>query len=126
MQINLHAPFLLTQCLLPLLRQSIEGHIIFTTDKVAQEHQAYFGAYAIAKAGIEAFSGLLHQESEANTKLVIHTVYPGKIATRLRKRNYPDIDTSLLTSPEAIAHAYVYLLSQQGAASKGEALSISI
>jgi len=47
--VNLHAPVLLTQALLPLLRKTGNGGIVFTTDN---KTTAYWGAYGISKASV--------------------------------------------------------------------------
>jgi NAD(P)-dependent dehydrogenase (short-subunit alcohol dehydrogenase family) len=45
--VNLTAPFILTRCLLPLLRASADASVLFTTSSVGQRGRAYWGAYAV-------------------------------------------------------------------------------
>ena len=51
--VNLTAPFILTRCLLPLLRNSADASIVFTTSSVGRRGRAYWGAYSVAKFGVE-------------------------------------------------------------------------
>ena len=56
LHINLTAPFILTRCLLPLLRQSAAPAIVFTTSTVGHVAKAYWGAYAVSKFGLEGLA----------------------------------------------------------------------
>ncbi|HAY45388.1 MAG TPA: YciK family oxidoreductase, partial [Gammaproteobacteria bacterium] len=61
MQVNLHAPYLLTRALLPLLQNAKNGRILFTTADSATQANAFWGAYAIAYAGVQAQMSLWHE-----------------------------------------------------------------
>ncbi len=108
--LHLHAPFLLTQSLLPLLQKSTSASILFSTDLDVSKGKAYYGAYACAKSGIETFSKLLHEELEHNTAISVTTIYPGKIGTRLRRKVSPDADFSELKTPEEASQLFLYCL----------------
>ena len=55
MQINVHAPLLLTRSCLGLLKRAPDASIVFTADRVGRDARAYWGAYGVAKAGMQAF-----------------------------------------------------------------------
>jgi NAD(P)-dependent dehydrogenase (short-subunit alcohol dehydrogenase family) len=115
MLVNVTAPFILTRCLLPLLRQSADASLVFTTSGVGRRGRAYWGAYAAAKAATEALAEVLADELE-NTTVRVNLVNPGPTRTRMRMRAYPAEDRSTLATPETITPTYLYLL---GAASRG-------
>jgi len=62
LHINLTAPYLLTKSCIELMRKSDKASIIFTTDH--HKDTAYWAAYGISKAGIEALSKQLADELE--------------------------------------------------------------
>lgn len=113
--VNLTAPFILTRCLLPLLRQSADASLVFTTSSVGRRGRAYWGAYAAAKAGTEGFAEVLADELE-NTPVRVNLVNPGATRTNMRARAYPAEDRTKLATPASITPTYLYLL---GAASRG-------
>ena len=45
MQVNVHAEFLLTRALIPLLKQSDDASLVFTSSSVGRRGRAYWGAY---------------------------------------------------------------------------------
>ena len=108
--LHLHAPFLLTKALLPLLKKSDSASILFSTDLEASAGKAYYGAYACAKSGIETFASVLYQELENNTSVSVSTVYPGKVSTRLRRRVSPDINVAELVTPEVASQLFLSCL----------------
>ena len=120
MQINLNAPFLLTQALLPLLKQSPDAAVLFTVDGVAQEPKAYWGAYGIAKAGLTAMMKIWADELEANTTVRVNAINPGPVATHLRGHAYPFEDASLLAKPESLMYAYVYWMGPESTGKTGQ------
>jgi len=83
-QINLSAPFMLTQFLIPALLKSDDARIIFLSSTVGREARAYWGAYSVSKFGIEGFAKTLSEELE-KTKISVNTVNPGKMRTEMRR-----------------------------------------
>lgn len=116
LQVNLNAPFLLTRALLGLLGRSPDASVLFTTDRVADEGRAYWGAYAVSKGGIQTLMRLLAEELETNSPIRVNAIDPGPVRTELRLRAYPAADTSSWPEPEALIDEYLYLL---GPDSKG-------
>src|SRR5215471_16859147 len=56
MHVNVTAAFALTQVLLPALKKSTDASVIFTSSGVGRRARAYWGAYSVSKAALEAFS----------------------------------------------------------------------
>ncbi len=116
MQVNLTAPFLLTQACLPLLKKSDDASIIFTSSDVGRKGSAYWGAYAISNAGIENMMQILADETENNTNIRVNSVDPGAVHTAMWVRVFPGIDPNTWVLPKEIVGGYLYLL---GGDSKG-------
>jgi NAD(P)-dependent dehydrogenase (short-subunit alcohol dehydrogenase family) len=115
MHINVNAAFILTRCLLPLLKQSADASVVFTTSGVGHRGRAYWGAYAVSKFAIEGLTQVLADEME-NTPVRVNCINPGATRTKMRAQAYPAEDPTKLQQPEDLAPAYLYLL---GPDSKG-------
>jgi NAD(P)-dependent dehydrogenase (short-subunit alcohol dehydrogenase family) len=109
MQVNVTAPFLLTRALLPLLRQSADGRIVFTGSGVGRRGRAYWGAYAVSKGATETLMQVLADELEA-TPIRVNSLNPGPVRTDMRATAYPAEDPATVTAPEAIMNLYLFLL----------------
>jgi NAD(P)-dependent dehydrogenase (short-subunit alcohol dehydrogenase family) len=116
MQTNLNAPFLLTRSCLELLQMSDTAAVLFISDSVGRHGKAYWGAYGIAKAGIENMAQTLADELESNTSIRVNTYDPGPVRTALRLIAYPAENREALATPEAVIKPCLYLL---GPDSKG-------
>ena len=113
--VDLTAPFILTRCLLPLLRSSADASLVFTSSGVGVRGRAFWGAYAVAKAGLENLAQTLTDELE-NTPIRVNVVNPGGTRTKMRTRAYPAESPASLPTPESVAPPFLYLL---GGASRG-------
>ena len=114
MHLDLNVPFILTQTLLPLLRKSADPSVIFTSSSAGRRGRAYWGAYAVAKAGIENLSQVLADENEG--RLRVNSINPGACRTRMRREAYPGEDPETRPEPAALMGPYLYLI---GPASHG-------
>jgi NAD(P)-dependent dehydrogenase (short-subunit alcohol dehydrogenase family) len=109
-QVNLHAPFLLTRALLPLLRAAPAGRIVFTSCGMAREPKAYWGAYATSKAGVDALAGTLAAELGPDSRLRCHALDPAPRATASRRQAYPGESPASLGPLAEAVDAYLWLL----------------
>ena len=107
--VNLTAPFILTRCLLPVLRNSADASVLFTTSSVGQRGRAYWGAYAVAKSGLEGLAETLADELES-TPVRVNLINPGATRTRMRARAYPAENPETLPTPESQTPPFLYLL----------------
>jgi NAD(P)-dependent dehydrogenase (short-subunit alcohol dehydrogenase family) len=115
LHVNLTAPFILTRCLLPLLRASDDPSLVFTTSGVGNTGRAYWGAYCVSKFGTEGLAEMLAQEHESQG-LRCNLINPGGTRTDMRRMAYPGEAPDTLPLPEKIIGPYLYLL---GRASRG-------
>ena len=109
LQTNLNAPYLITMACLGLLNASRDASIVFTSDAVGRHGKAYWGAYAVSKAGLEAFMQVLADELEANTAIRVNSIDPGAVHTALRRTAYPVEKRGTLNMPGDITRPFLYL-----------------
>jgi NAD(P)-dependent dehydrogenase (short-subunit alcohol dehydrogenase family) len=114
LHVNLTAPFILTQVLLPNLRKSPDASVIFVSSSVARKPRAYWGAYAVSKAALEALREILFQELEGKDTIRLNSVNPGRMRTAMRAAAYPAEDPNSLPAPGALTGLFLYLLSAEG------------
>jgi NAD(P)-dependent dehydrogenase (short-subunit alcohol dehydrogenase family) len=110
LQVNLNAPFLLTQACLPLLRAAPDASVLITSDEVGCIGKAYWGAYAVAKFGLEGFMQVLAAELSDTCNIRVNSIDPGAVRTQMRIQTYPGVDPAQWPLPEQIMPAYMYLL----------------
>lgn len=115
MHVNVTSAFVLTQVCLPLLHQSEDPSVIFTSSGVGRRGKAFWGAYAVSKFATEGLSQVLADEHR-HSALRVNCINPGATRTDMRLAAYPAEDRDALKRPEEILAGYVYLL---GPDSKG-------
>jgi NAD(P)-dependent dehydrogenase (short-subunit alcohol dehydrogenase family) len=123
MHVNLTVPFVLTQALLPMLHQSVDPSIIFTSSGVGRVGKAFWGAYSVSKFGTEALSQILADENR-HTPLRVNCINPGPIRTGMRLAAYPAEDRDALKRPEDIMATYVYLLGPDSQGVTGKSFDV--
>ena len=121
MQINVKAQFLMTQALLPVLQQSDDARIIFTTSTVGHQGRAFWGAYAISKFATEGMMQTLAHEMEG-TQVKVNAINPGATQTRMRAQAFPAEDISLLKAPKDLMPLYVYLMAPESLDVNGQCI----
>ncbi|MGO9514162.1 MAG: YciK family oxidoreductase [Steroidobacteraceae bacterium] len=122
LHVNLTAPFILTQVMLPNLRKSTDASIIFVSSSVVAKPRPYWGAYAVSKAGLESVRSMLSQELEGEENIRVNSINPGRMRTHMRAAAYPAEDPSTLPNPASLTGPFLYLLSAQGRDIDGEYL----
>jgi len=122
MQVNLHAPFVLTQVCLPLLAKSDNASLIFTADDVGKQGKAYWGAYAISKAASNNMMQIFADELEVNTQIRVNSINPGVVATKMRSGAYPGEDPNSIAQPADIMSAYLYLMGDDSKDENGQVI----
>ena len=123
LQVNVSAPFALTQACLPLLTEAPDSAVVFVTDDPERTARAHWGAYGVGKAAIERLASILHEETE-DSSLRTHLLLPGPMRTPLRRMAWFGEDTMKQPAPDATAQAVVYLLGARGAAARGRTLDL--
>ncbi|PTR13926.1 MULTISPECIES: YciK family oxidoreductase [unclassified Nitrosospira] len=120
LRVNLIAPFALTRACLGLLKASPDAHVIMTSDSHGHAPAAYWGGFAVAKAGLEALARIQAQEWEILPNLHINVIIPGPTHTPQRTRTHPaEIKHSLL-QPQDLMPYYLYLMGPDSITVRGE------
>jgi NAD(P)-dependent dehydrogenase (short-subunit alcohol dehydrogenase family) len=120
LHVNLTAPFILTQVLLPNLRKSADASVIFVSSGVVTNQRPYWGAYAVAKSGLESVRSMLSQELEGERNIRVNSVNPGRMRTGMRAAAYPAEDPNTLPAPVSVSGTFLYLLSALGRGIDGQ------
>jgi NAD(P)-dependent dehydrogenase (short-subunit alcohol dehydrogenase family) len=108
MTVNVTANWRLIRALDPLLRASDAGRAIFVTSGAAHNCRAYWGAYSVSKAALEALARTYAAET-ASTPVRVMLVNPGPLRTAMRRAAMPGEDPMTLKMPEEIAPHFVRL-----------------
>jgi NAD(P)-dependent dehydrogenase (short-subunit alcohol dehydrogenase family) len=111
LHVNLTAPFILTQVLLPNLRKSKDASVIFVSSGVVTNQRPFWGAYAVAKTGLESVRAMLSQELEGEPNIRVNSVNPGRMRTAMRAAAYPAENPNTLPTPTSVSGPFLYLLS---------------
>lgn len=124
MKVNFTATFMLTQALLPLLKDADNGSIVFTSSTVGTHPRAFWGAYALSKQAVEGMSDIFTQETQNTTNLRFNCINPGGIRTNMRAHAYPGENPMSLKTPEDIMSAYVCLMSDESIGVRGQVVEL--
>ncbi len=81
-RVNVRAPYLLTQALLPALKRS-QGQIVFINSSATLNARATVGQYAATKAALKAIADSLRDEVNVDGVRVL-SVYPGRTASPMQ------------------------------------------
>ncbi|MBW5415470.1 MULTISPECIES: YciK family oxidoreductase [unclassified Pseudomonas] len=123
MQVNVNAVFMLTRALLPLLRQSNDASIIFTSSSVGRKGRAYWGAYAVSKFANEGLMQVVADEMDGTAAVRANSINPGGTRTDMRALAYPAENPARNPTPEEIMPVYLYLMGPDSAHVNGQAFN---
>ncbi len=113
--VNVTANWRLIRALDPLLRASPIGRVVFITSGLAHgaEPRAYWGPYAISKAGLDALARTYAAETATTSNVKVMLVNPGRLRTAMRAEAMPGEDPATLRTPEEIAPKIVAICSPE-------------
>lgn len=129
-QVNLFAAVSLTRALLPALRQSVCGRIVFTSSITNALGTARLTAYASSKGAVEGLTRSLAHEL-AHTSITVNALVPGAI--RVEKEATDDrIDRELISwqsvprrlEPSDLLGPLCLLLSEAGGGINGACITV--
>lgn len=123
MQININAPFILTQFLIPVLSKSSDARVLFLSSSVGRKARAYWGAYGVSKFALEGLSKTLSEELE-KTNIKVNSLDPKRLRTKMRQTAFPAENAENNPLPEEASGAIVYLMSEKSRDLTGEQLTI--
>lgn len=109
--VNAQFPILLTQSLMPLLRNASQPVIRFALDPNADQGQPYWGAYGTSKAALRCFAEQLKNELEGSHFSVAGITLPATL-TPGRRQAFPSQNESELAKAEDSAQMLLDSLSE--------------
>lgn len=122
LQVNLTAPFLITKSLIPLLRNSEDASIIFTSSSVGRQGRAYWGGYSVSKFGLEGLMQIVADElDDEHHNIRSNSINPGATRTNMRAHAYPAENPIHNPEPAEIMPLYLYLMGADSAGVTGQA-----
>ena len=113
MRVNLTSAFILSKYLIPLMKSSPTPRIIFTTSSVGKKGKAFWGAYSVSKAGVNALSDILSDELESISNIKVFNFDPKATKTNMRAMAYPAEDPSANKNPDQLINYYLWMLSEK-------------
>lgn len=102
LSVNLTANWRLLRSMDPLLRAADAGRAVFLSSGVARTTKAYWGPYAIAKAGLEKLVEVYAAEVQNISNVRANLVNPGPMRTDMRAAAMPGEDPMSLAHPDEI------------------------
>ncbi len=140
--LNLLAPYLLSQALVPALRQGGGGSLVFVGSTAGRQGVSYLSSYAAAKAGLQGLTQSLAVELAAQ-RIRVNCVAPGAVATDTARVNravlggltdhepewYEDVmasrtGLSRLVQPAEVASLVAYLCGPASSAISGQTINV--
>ncbi|MFT6552584.1 MAG: NAD(P)-dependent dehydrogenase (short-subunit alcohol dehydrogenase family) [Zhongshania marina] len=120
LHVNLTAPFMMTQALLPMLAAAEKASIILTSSSVGRKGRAFWGAYAVSKFGLEGMMQILAEEEFELNNIRVNSINPGATQTVMRRTAYPGENPQNNPLPEVIMPLYLYLMSDASKTVNGQ------
>jgi len=111
--VNVNSAFLISKEVLPILKNSPMGRIIFTSSGVAETGKAYWGAYSASKFAVKGLAEILRDELDSTSNIKVFNYDPGKTKTSMRALAYPGENPNQLKSPEELIEDYLWFFSDE-------------
>jgi NAD(P)-dependent dehydrogenase (short-subunit alcohol dehydrogenase family) len=108
-EVNLTANWRLIRSLDPVLRRAEAARAVFVSSGAAAAKSAYWGPYAVSKAGLEALVKTYAHEV-ASTPIKVNLLNPGPVRTTMRARAFPGENPATLPEPEALVPLFLDLV----------------
>jgi len=130
--VNLTGVFNCTRAILEFMRQQESGRIVNISSVIGETGNIGQVNYASAKAGIIGFTKALAREV-ASKGITVNAIAPGFIQTDMLDTIQPEIKTKILAqiplgrfgTPEDIAQAVIYLVSDTGSYITGQVINVN-
>ena len=124
LKVNLAIPFEITRACLPLLTASPDASVVFTGETHGQQPAAYWGGFAVSKAGLSPLVHIWTDERSRTPNPRMNVLVPGPIASPQRARSHPGEDPATLRTTQDAARGFVYLLGPESASISGKTLCL--
>ena len=108
--VNVTANYRLIRSFDPLFRLSDAPRAVFVSSGAAHKCRAFWGAYSITKAALEALARTYAEETRS-IGACINLINPGPMRTKMREKAMPGEDPETLPHPDKLAPAIIELVS---------------
>lgn len=113
MAVNARGAFLMCREALPLLARDGQACILNVASVVGIKGYANQGVYTASKHALMGLTKVLAQELQPEG-IRVHALCPGGVDTDLVAQARPDLDPSVLMTPEEVARVAMFLITQRG------------
>lgn len=113
MAVNVRGPFIVCRQTVPLMARTGAGCIVNVASVVAVKGYVNQGAYSASKHALLGMTKVLAQEVQKQG-IRVHIVCPGGVDTELAGSARPDLDRSVLMTPQEVAAIVLFLVQQKG------------
>lgn len=110
LRVNLAAPVALTRACLPLLTRAPDSAVVFTSETHGHTPAAYWGAFAVSKAGLETVVKIWPEELTPHPHLRMNAIVPGPVRSPQRLISHPAENRAQLPTMESLMPLYLYLM----------------
>lgn len=110
LRVNLAAPVALTRACLPLLTRAPDSAVVFTSETHGHAPTAYWGAFAVSKAGVETVVKIWSEELTPHPHLRMNAIVPGPVRSPQRLISHPAENREQLPTMESLMPLYLYLI----------------
>lgn len=122
MRVNLIAPHALTRACMPWLKEAPDASVIFTGETHGHTPAAYWGGFAISKAGLEDLTRIWSAELENLPHIRINTLIPGPVRSPFRVRTHPAENLATLPNPQDLMPWYLWLMGPDSRETRGQVI----
>ncbi len=120
LRINLAAPAALTRACLPLLARAPDASVLFTSETHGHRPAAFWGAFAVSKAGCEALVKIWAEELTVHPNVRLNAIVPGPVRSPQRAQSHPAENMECLPEIESLMPRYLYWLGPDSRGRCGE------
>lgn len=124
LKVNLAAPFAITRACLRLLAAAPDASVVFAGETHGANPVAYWGGFAVSKAGLGPLAAIWADELERSGKPRVNVLIPGPIATPSRAKSHPGENPAGLRTAAEAARAFLWLLGPDSAGTTGKSLQL--
>ena len=110
---NVTSSYLLTKYLSPMMFESGNPRIIFTSSGVGIKGRAFWGAYAVSKSAVKSLSEILQEELESISNIKVFNFDPGATRTAMRAFAYPAENPKDLKKATSLLKYYLWMFSEE-------------
>ena len=122
MRVNLIAPHALTRACLPMLKAAPDASVIFSGETHGHAPAAYWGGFAVSKAGLEDLARMWSAELENLPHIRVNTLIPGPVRSPFRVRTHPAENFAALPTPQDIMPWYLWLMGPDSRETRGQVI----